>query len=169
LPANTNETEIAAYFAHEHSILEIQSANRELPQWRARETAFFTASLDRKRHSVPREAFPNVPIGEVTVTRPFTAPGLFAYRHMQAKGLLHFPDFGDGDMNKEQRKDALERMVNVHRPLAALVLFLGVVGLEDFIRDLGARLADVSGLERHFPKIAELRPVLKKNPLPYAR
>jgi len=118
---------------------------------------------------MPREAFPNVPIGEFTITRPFTAPGLFAYRHMQAERLLHFPDFGGGDMNEEQRKDALARMVNVHRPLAALVLFLGVVGLEDFIRDLGARLVDVSGIERHFPKIAELRPVLKKSPLGYAR
>lgn len=118
---------------------------------------------------MPREAFPSVPIGEFTITRPFTAPGLFAYRHMQAERLLHFPDFGGGDMNEEQRKDALARMVNVQRPLAALVLFLGVVALEDFIRDLGARLADVSGLERHFPKITELRPVLKKNPPPYAR
>jgi hypothetical protein len=118
---------------------------------------------------VPREPFPSVPIGEFTVTRPFTAPGLFAYRHMQAEGLLHFPDFGDGDMNQEQRKEALTRMVNVHRPLAAVVLFLGVVGLEDLIRDLGARLADVPGLERHFPEITELRPALKKNPRPYAR
>jgi hypothetical protein len=83
--------------------------------------------------------------------------------------LLHFPDFGGGDMNEEQRKEALAQMVNVHRPLAALVLFLGVVGLEDFIRDLGARLADVPGLERHFPKISALRPALKKNPPPFAR
>jgi hypothetical protein len=118
---------------------------------------------------VPREAFPNVPIGEFTITRPFTAPGLFAYRHMQAEELLHFPDFGAGDMNEEQRKDGLARMVNAKRPLAALVLFLGVVALEDFIRDLGARLADVPGLKRHFPYITELRPVLKRNPRPYAR
>lgn len=118
---------------------------------------------------MPREAFPNIPIGEFTVARPFTAPGLFAYRHMQAERLLHFPDFGSGDMNEEQRKEALAQMVNVHRPLAAVVLFLGVVGLEDFIRDLGARLADVPGLEHHFPKITELRLVLKKNPPPYAR
>jgi hypothetical protein len=118
---------------------------------------------------VPREIFPNIPIGEFTVTRPFTAPGLFAYRHMQAEGLLHFPDFGGGDMNAEQRKEALAQMVSVRRPLAAIVLFLGVVGLEDFIRDLGARLADVPGLEHHFPNISTLRPVPKKNPLPFAR
>lgn len=118
---------------------------------------------------MPREPFPSVLLGELTVTRPFTAPGLFAYRHMQAEGLLRFPDFADGDMNAEQRREALEQMVNVHRPLAAVVLFLGVVGLEDFIRDIGARLADLPGLDRHFPEIANLRPALKKNPSPYAR
>jgi len=118
---------------------------------------------------VPREPFPSVPVGEFTVMRPFTAPGLFAYRHMQAEGLLHFPDLADGDMNAEQRREALEQMVNVHRPLAAVVLFLGVVGLEDFIRDIGARLADLPSLDRHFPEIADLRPVVKKNPSPYAR
>jgi len=88
---------------------------------------------------------------------------------MQAIGLLHFPDLGGGDMNTEQRKDALARMVNLQRPLAAVVLFLGVVALEDFIRDLGARLADVPNLDSHFPHIAALRPALKKNPKPYAR
>jgi hypothetical protein len=118
---------------------------------------------------VSREAFPNIPIGEFTITRPFTAPGLFAYRHQQAEGLLHFPDLGGGDMNEEQRNEALKRMVNVYRPLAALVLFLGVVALEDFIRDLGARLADLQGLTHYFPEILKLRPVLKKNPRPYAQ
>ena len=88
---------------------------------------------------------------------------------MQAEGLLHFPDFGGGDMSEEQRRDALAQMVNVHRPLAALVLFLGVVGLEDFIREIGARLADISDLERYFPLVIKLRPTLKKNPPPYAR
>ena len=115
------------------------------------------------------EPFPTIPFGEFTVTRPFTAPGLFCYRYMQADGLLQFPDLGGGNMNADQRKDALARMVNVQRPLAAIVLFLGVVALEDFIRDLGARLADVPNLNRYFPHIAELRPVLKKNPQPYAR
>lgn len=88
---------------------------------------------------------------------------------MQATNLLHFPDLAEGDLNREQRKDALLRMVNVHRPLAALVLFLGVVALEDFIRDLGARLADVDGLTAYFPAIAELRPVAVKQPRAYAR
>lgn len=116
-----------------------------------------------------RVPFPDVPIGEFTVTRPFTAPGLFAYRHMQAEQLLHFPDMGWGDMSAEQRREALERMVSVQRPLAALILFLNVVALEDFIRDLGARLPDVPGLDAHFPSVSELRPKLRKNPQLYAR
>ena len=114
-------------------------------------------------------AFPIVPIGEWTPTRPHTAPGLFAYRHLQADGLLHFPDMGGGDMSAEERRDALLRMVNLHRPLAAIVLFLNVVALEDFIRDLGARLAEVPTLDAHFPRISELRPRLVQNPRPFAR
>lgn len=119
--------------------------------------------------TLKRVPFPAVYSGGFTITRPFTAPGLFAYRHLQAEGLLRFPDFGSGEMNDEQRGDALSRMVNVHRPMAAVVLFLGVVGLEDFIRDMGARLADTAGLEQYFPDIATLRPIAKKNRRPYAR
>jgi hypothetical protein len=88
---------------------------------------------------------------------------------MQASGLLQFPDLGGGDMNAEQRRDALTQFVGLQRPLAAVVLFLGVVALEDFIRDISARLGDVPGLDHHFPKIGLLRPSLKKNPKPHAR
>jgi hypothetical protein len=116
-----------------------------------------------------RVPFPNCPFGEFTVSRPFTAPGLFAYRYMQTKQLLHFPDFAGGDMTEDQRKEALALTVNVQRPLAALILFLGVVALEDFIRDLGARLADVPGLEVHFPNVSKLGPVLQQNVRQYAR
>lgn len=115
------------------------------------------------------QPFPTVPLGEFTVTRPFTAPGLFAYRHMQAEGLLHFPDFSEGDMNNEQRREALDAWVNIQCPLTALILFLGVVALEDFIRDLGARVAGVPNLKLHFPYISKLELTLKKNPAPYAR
>lgn len=115
---------------------------------------------------MPRQPFPSVPIGEFTATRSFTAPGLFAYRHLQAEGLLNFPDFAGGDLGEEQRQEALARMVNVHRPLAALILFLAVVGLEDFIRDLGGRLADLPGLDSHFPRITELGPGSEEEPGP---
>lgn len=110
------------------------------------------------------EPFPSVPTGEFTVFRPFTASGLFAYRHMQAINLLHFPDLASGDMSQEQRKEALLQMVSLRRPLAAVVLFLGVVALEDFIRDLGIRLAAIEELTRYFPAIDKLRPKLVKNP-----
>jgi hypothetical protein len=118
-----------------------------------------------------RQPFPTVPLGEFTPTRTSTAPGLFVYRHIQAKSLLDFPDFSGGDMNDEQRKEALEMWANVKCPLNALVLFLGVVALEDFIRDLGFRVAKVPALERHFPHISKLGsiPNRKKNPTPYDR
>jgi len=101
--------------------------------------------------------FPEEPVSEWSVCRPFTAPGLFAYRHGQAVGLLEFPDFAQGDLNAEQRRAALDRAVLRQRPLAALGIFLNVVAFEDFIRDLGARLADIDGLSKYFPKIGNLR------------
>ncbi len=106
---------------------------------------------------MPKVPFPEVPVAELTVFRPFTAPGLFAYRHVQADGLMHFPDFSAGDFTNEQRREALDRALEVHRPLAALVVFLGVVALEDFFRDLGARLADLEGISAFFPAISKLR------------
>ena len=45
---------------------------------------------------MPNVPLPEEPVGEFTVFRPFTAPGLFAYRHMQALSLLDFPDYGGG-------------------------------------------------------------------------
>jgi len=106
--------------------------------------------------------FPNEPVAEWTVFRPFTAPGMFGFRHIQADQLLQFPDFGSGTLTDEQRREALDRAVTFHRPLTALVIFLNVVALEDFLRDLGARLADVDGLSAYFPKIDRLRLVPKK-------
>lgn len=103
-----------------------------------------------------RVPFPEVPIGEMSAFRAFTAPGLFAYRHVQADGLLHFPDFAGGDLTDEERQNALDQAVPLHRPLTAIVIFLNVVALEDLFRDLGARLADIEGLSDFFPRIAEL-------------
>jgi hypothetical protein len=101
--------------------------------------------------------FPFVPVGEWTITRPFTSPGLFVYRHLQALDLLDFPDFGDGDMTREQRREALDRHVNLQRPLTAIVIFLNVVALEDFIRDFGMRLSNIETLDTYFPNISALR------------
>lgn len=106
--------------------------------------------------------FPEVPVGETSVFRTFTVPGLFVYRHIQADGLLHFPDFSGGDMTVQQRREALDRAVTLHRPLAALVLFLNIVALEDFIRDLGASLCDIQGLDRYFPQLPSLNIMVKE-------
>lgn len=106
--------------------------------------------------------FPSQPIGEWTALRSFTAPGLFAYRHMQADDLLHFPDFGDGDMTREQRRDALDQFVVLKRPLTAIVVFLNIVALEDFIRDIGIRISNVENLNKYFPQINKLRSIRQK-------
>ncbi|MEX0880828.1 MAG: hypothetical protein WEB59_09825 [Thermoanaerobaculia bacterium] len=96
---------------------------------------------------------------------------MFVFRHMQADELLHFPDLGDGDLSREQRREALLDFVNVQRPLAALVIFLNVVALEDLFRDLGARLADIADLQSFFPDITGLRmvPLPPKTNRPFRR
>lgn len=87
-----------------------------------------------------------------------TASGLFAYRQFQALNLIDLPDFGGGDMTETQRREALCTTVNhLQQPLAALTLFLGVVALEDFVRDIGARMAEHPTLLRLFPSLQELR------------
>jgi hypothetical protein len=107
--------------------------------------------------SPPTVPFPDASVGEWSAIRTNSAPGLFAYRHMQAIGLLEFPDFGGGDMTADQRRNALRDAVNFQKPLAAVAIFLGVVALEDFVRDFGARMADNTQISYHFPALAELR------------
>lgn len=70
---------------------------------------------------------------------------------------MELPDYGGGDLDAEQRMEALRSAVSLKKPLAALALFLGVVALEDFIRDLAARLADTPSCVAHFPGLSELR------------
>lgn len=105
----------------------------------------------------PSVPLPEAQMGEWSIFDTRTATGLFAYRQSQAIGLLELPDYGGGDLDAEQRKEALRNAVSFHKPLAALSLFLGVVALEDLVRDLAARLADTSSLVRHFPGLTKLR------------
>lgn len=107
--------------------------------------------------SPPLFPFPDAAVSEWSAIRTNSATGLFAYRHMQAIGLLEFPDFGGGDMTAEQRRDALKNAVNFQKPLAALTIFLGVVALEDFVRDFGARIADNADISSYFPALSSLR------------
>lgn len=80
---------------------------------------------------------------------------------MQAAHLLEMPDFGGDDLDAQQRREALRTAVSFHKPLAALSLFLGVVALEDFVRDLVARMADNLELLSWFPQLADFRSQLR--------
>ena len=105
---------------------------------------------------------PLVPLPEAQVTEWIaidtrTPTSLFAYRSMQAARLLDLPDFGSGDLNAEQRREALVAAVSFQKPLAALSLFLGVVALEDFVRDLVARMSESPEIARMFPRLEKLR------------
>jgi hypothetical protein len=105
----------------------------------------------------PSVPWPDAPVSEWTAIRKSSASGLFAYRHLQAAGLLDSPDYGGGDLTEEQRREALRHAVYFRKPLAALAIFLGVVALEDFVRDFGARLADHARIASLFPTLARLR------------
>jgi hypothetical protein len=107
--------------------------------------------------SGPTVVLPDSPISEWTAIRTNSATGLFAFRQMQAIDLLEFPDYGGGDMTAEQRREALCNAVSFQKPLAALALFLGVVALEDFVRDFGARMADDITISCLFPALTQLR------------
>jgi hypothetical protein len=112
----------------------------------------------------PAIPLPEVPIGEWTAIDTRTATGLFAHRHMQAIALMELPDYGGGDLDTSQRKEALRMAVSLQKPLAALALFLGIVALEDFIRDLAARLADNPSCSAHFPNLVKLRSQPRNRP-----
>lgn len=112
----------------------------------------------------PTIVLPEAQVGQWTAFNTGTATGLFAYRQSQALGLLDLPDFGGGDLTDEQRKEALKSAVSFHQPLAALSLFLGVVALEDFIRDLIARLINTPVCLEYFPLLESLRAIPKELP-----
>lgn len=105
----------------------------------------------------PTIPLPEVQLAEWNAFSTGTAAGLFSYRQHQAIRLLEFPDFSGGDLNPEQRREALSNAVTFRRPLSALALFLGIVAMEDLIRDLAARLADLPSLSPFFPGLAKLR------------
>ena len=105
----------------------------------------------------PQVVLPEAPVGEWSVIDTRTSSGLFAYRHVQAARLLDLPDFGGGDLDSEQRREALVTAVSLCKPLSALSLFLGVVALEDFVRDLIARMSEVPELLQWFPLLADFR------------
>jgi hypothetical protein len=104
---------------------------------------------------------PQAPVSEWSAISTGTPSGLFVYRQMQAIDLLDLPDFGGGDLTAEQRRAALLDAVNLHKPLAALAIFLSVVALEDYVRDVGGRMSEHDLLCRHFPLLEKLRAMPK--------
>ena len=107
---------------------------------------------------------PYAPITEMTPFRLGVAIGRYYWRHGAVDDLLQFPDLGGGDLNSEQRRKALNDFVVFHRPLSALSLFWTVVAFEDFYRDFGTDLSSVTGINIHYPSIADLAvaPVVTK-------
>lgn len=100
--------------------------------------------------------FPSVTIGEWNALRTQTASGLFAYRYLQSLDLLKYPGSSQADSSNIESQRMWESLINLRRPLTALVIFLNVVALEDFIRDFGIRLSEIENLENIFPNKTKL-------------
>jgi hypothetical protein len=113
--------------------------------------------------------FPYVEMVEQIPLFVDTAPGIFTWRQILGKSLLSFPDLGGGDLSAEQRREGLERFVELQRPLTALALFWSVVALEDLFRDMGVQLNALPELRNHFKKIATIAPQLKSKAKPGQR
>lgn len=63
-----------------------------------------------------------VPVGERNAIDTRTVSGLLAYRQMHAMQLLELPDYGGGDLDAPQRKEALSSAVSFRKPMAMLAL-----------------------------------------------
>lgn len=100
---------------------------------------------------------PSVSVGEWTGIRRNTPMGLFAYRQAQALDLIEFPDYDSGDLTTEQRRETLLSSLYMKKPLGALGIFLSFVSLEDFIKDLFARMVENVLLVELYPKLQSLR------------
>jgi hypothetical protein len=99
------------------------------------------ASSSLRVRAVTVEDFPDAGVSVWTGWSRAGPIGSLLYRIDQCNSLLHFPDIGDSDFSAAERRAALDRQVVCHKPLTALALFLGVVALEDYLRDFGARLS----------------------------
>jgi hypothetical protein len=62
------------------------------------------------RH-VPLVPFPNVGVAEWVSFNRGSAIGLYLYRHLQARDILEFPDYGEGDLTPEQRREGLNEAI----------------------------------------------------------
>jgi hypothetical protein len=90
-----------------------------------------------KTESAPKIDFPTALVGEWTPFPVKTPLGLFDYRISQAQRLLEWPDQnGLEKVPDEERRRIKDGFLQLGHPITALGLFLGVVALEDFVRDL---------------------------------
>jgi hypothetical protein len=106
--------------------------------------------------------FPSAMVGETSPFRPSTPVGLYAYRQMQSLVLLDPPDYADGNLSREQRREALRASVVLSPPLTALCVFQSVVALEDLIREMGSGLARLKWVQQKFPQVSDLAPKPKR-------
>ena len=67
----------------------------------------------------PTVPLPEVQLAEWNAFGTGTAVELFTYGQHQAMRLLEFPDYSDGDLSPEQRREAFANAVTFRRPLPA--------------------------------------------------
>ena len=112
-----------------------------------------------KTESAPKIDFPTALVGEWT---PFPVKfplGLFGYRISQAVRLLEWPAPYDLEkVSDEERRRIKDGFLQLRHPITALGLFLGVVALEDFVRDLLHQLRDDDLVSSDFQELQKLTP-----------
>lgn len=118
-----------------------------------------------KTESAPKIDFPTALVGEWT---PFPVKfplGLFGYRISQARRLLEWPAPYDLEkVSDEERRRIKDGFLQLRHPITALGLFLGVVALEDFVRDLLHQLRADDFVVSNFREFQELTPeTIEKN------
>lgn len=108
--------------------------------------------------SAPKIDFPTALVGEMTVFDVRCPLGLFGYRIvLQAIRLLDWPAPYDLEkLSDEEKRRIKDGFLQLRHPITALGLFLGVVALEDFVRDLLHRLREDDFVGSHFPEFQKL-------------
>lgn len=79
--------------------------------------------------------------------------------------MMEYPDF----TNDPQIKEMLLGQVSCRPPLTAVVIFLCVVALEDFVRELGNMLANVPDFQAYFSDSEKLKQKSKQPSVPHER
>lgn len=112
---------------------------------------------------MPKVIFPSVPLWESTIFRFNNPTGMFWYKSNQARMLMSPPDFCWGDLISDEiwRRKALNDSIILFKPLTAVILFLQIVALEDYIRNINESLPKIKWFDTYFPNIGKLKAQLK--------